>query len=226
MWRDPDRDAQPAVHRGQRRGHLLRGRRGQRRLRQGGLQLGLSNGVKIIIYDAARGRDPLLLHPRAARHQQLRVAAQPDQDGGGGVVGGHQSGEDTSIMETVMVMALVSACTGGRQTPARPRPSEEKRVIRRSKARSCVKSNILDYKIKCIYENSEFAKCSTPNPLGWHSSGVVAGALRYWYPPVFTENNKNASICWNPSYNFQKKKGFKTTMILIICKPRGQTIQE
>ena len=81
-------------------------------------------------------------------------------------MGGHQSGEDTSIMETVMVMALVSACTGGRQTPARPRPSEEKRVIRRSKARSCVKSNILDYKIKCIYENSEFAKCSTPNPLG------------------------------------------------------------
>ena len=114
----------------------------------------------VIIYDAARGRDPLLLHPRAARHQQLRVAAQPDQDGGGGAVGRHQSGEDTSsilviMMETVMVTALVSACTGGRQTPARPRPGEEKRVIRRSKARSCVKSNILDYKIKCIY-GSEF----------------------------------------------------------------------
>ena len=59
------------------------------------------------------------------------------------------------VMETVMVTGLVSACTGGRQTPARPRPSEEKRVIRRSKARSCVKSNILDYKIKCIY-GSEF----------------------------------------------------------------------
>ena len=59
------------------------------------------------------------------------------------------------VMETVMVTGLVSACTGGRQTPARPRPGEEKRVIRRSKARSCVKSNILDYKIKCIY-GSEF----------------------------------------------------------------------